>query len=159
MYDKTFPPPANLPSENTYSKLGQLEPELPAYDVANNNHPQQLQPKAPPPTGSAYDTANYSPEQKTKPRHEYIETSEFLDAPKESPSHTYDYADANKLLSPVKHSYDYIDTPLSGASVAPPAVVPPAVPPAVVPPAESVYTNTTPGQVSIEAESHYDMGQ
>ena len=150
MYDKTFPQPANIPNENTYSKLGQLEPELPAYDVANNHHPQQLQRKAPPPNESMYDTADYSPELKTKSKHNYTETSEFVGAPMESPSHTYDYADAKKSPSPVKHSYDYIDYPVPGGSV---------VPPTVIPPAESVYTNTTPGKVSQEAESHYDMGQ
>ena len=150
VYDKTFHQPVNIPSENTYSKLGQLEPELPAYDVANNHHPQQLQDKAPPPNGSMYDTADYSPELKTKSKHNYIETSEFVGAPMESPSHTYDYADTKKSSSSVKYSYDYIDNPVPGGRV---------VPPTVIPPAESVYTNTTPGKVSQEAESHYDMGQ
>ncbi len=156
-YDTTYPPPAVIPSVNAYSKLGKLEAELPAYDVANNHLPKQVQPKAPPPNGSLYDTANYPQEQATRPEHDYSETGNFLPTSikkfptsikEETTQHAYDYADPNEFLSSsssAKHSYDYVDNPIDGTN---------ALPPALAPLASSVYTNTT-----LEAESHYDLGQ
>ena len=154
-YDTTYPPPTVIPSVNAYLKLGKHEAELPAYDVANNHYPQQLQPKAPPPNGSLYDTADYPQEQATRPEHDYTETSDFLPTSikEETSQRTSEYADANEFLSgssSVKHSYDYVDNPIDGSN---------ALPPALAPLASSVYTNTTPGKITLEAESHYDLGQ
>ncbi len=161
-YDTTYPPPAVIPSVNAYSKLGKHEAELPAYDVVNNHHSKRVQPKAPPPNGNLYDTANYPQEQATRPEHDYTETSDFLPTSikflptsiKEKTSQrTYDYADANEFLSAsssAKHSYDYVDNPIDGTN---------ALPPALAPLASSGYTNTTPGKITLEAESHYDLGQ
>ena len=154
-YDTTYPPPAVTPSVNAYSKLGRLEAELPAYDVANNHHPKQVQPKAPPPNGSLYDTADYPQEQAARPEHDYTETSDFLPTliKEETSQRTYDYADANEFLSgssSAKRLYDYVDNPIDGTN---------ALPPALAPLASSVYTNTTPGKITLEAESHYDLGQ
>ena len=111
-YDTTYPPPAVIPSVNAYSKLGKHEAELPAYDVANNHNPKQVQPKAPPPNGSLYDTADYPQEQAARPERDYTETSDFLPTliKEETSQRTYDYADANEFLSAsssAKHSYDY----------------------------------------------------
>ncbi|XP_064403173.1 uncharacterized protein LOC135348775 isoform X2 [Halichondria panicea] len=156
-YDTTYPPPAVIPSVNAYSKVGKLEAELPAYDVANNHHPKQVQSKAPPPNGSLYNTADYPQEQATRPKHNYTETSDFLPTSikKETSlaQHTYDYADASEFLSAsssAKHSYDYVDNPIDGTN---------ALPPALASLASSVYTNTTPDKIALEAESHYDLGQ
>ena len=154
-YDTTYPPPAVIPSGNVYSKLGRLEAELPAYDVANNHHSKQVQPKAPPSNGSLYDTADYPQEQAARPEHDYTETSDFLPTliKEETSQRTYDYADANEFLSgssSAKHSYDYVDNPIDDTN---------ALLPALAPLASSVYTNTKPGKITLEAESHYDLGQ
>ncbi|XP_064403195.1 uncharacterized protein LOC135348787 isoform X1 [Halichondria panicea] len=154
-YDTTYPPPPVIPSVNAYSKLGKHEAELPAYDVANNHHSKQVQPKALPPNGSLYDTADHPQEQTARPEHDYTETSNFLPTSikEETSQHTYDYADASEFLSgssSVKHSYDYVDNPIDGTN---------ALPPALAPLASSVYMNTTPDKITLEAESHYDLGQ
>ena len=154
-YDTTYPPPPVVPSVNAYSKLGKHEAELPAYDVANNHHSKQVQPKAPLPNGSLYDAADYPQEQAARPEHDYTETSNFLPTSikEETSQHTYDYADASEFLSgssSVKHSYDYVDNPIDGTN---------ALPPALAPLASSVYMNTTPDKITLEAESHYDLGQ
>ncbi|XP_064403193.1 scavenger receptor class F member 1-like isoform X2 [Halichondria panicea] len=154
-YDTTYPPPSVIPSVNAYSKVGKHEAELPAYDVANNHHLKQVQPKAPPPNGSLYDTADYPQEQATRPKHNYTETSDFLppSIKKETSQHTYDYADASEFLSAsssAKHSYDYVDNPIDSTN---------ALPPALAPLASSVYTNTMPDKITLEAEAHYDLGQ
>ena len=156
MYDTAnHPHPPVIPSVNAYSKVGKHDAELPAYDVANNHHSKQVQPKAPPPNGSLYDTANYPQEQVTQPEHDCTKTSNFLPTSikKETSQRTYDYVDANEFLSAsssVKHSYDYVDNPIDSTN---------ALPPALAPLASSVYTNTTPGKITVEAESHYDLGQ
>ena len=136
-YDTIYPPPAVIPSVNMYSKLGKHEAELPAYDVANNHYPKQVQPKAPPPNGSLYDTADYPQEQATRPEHDYAETSDFLPTSikslhtlmkEETSQRTCDYADANEFLSSsssVKHSYDYVDNPIDDTNALPPALGPP----------------------------------
>ncbi|XP_064403188.1 uncharacterized protein LOC135348781 isoform X2 [Halichondria panicea] len=154
-YDTTYPPPAVIPSVNAYSKVGKHGAELPAYDVANNHHPKQVQPKVPLPNGILYDAADYPQEQATRPKLNYTETSDFLPTSikKETSQRTYDYADANEFLSgssSAKRSYDYVDNPIDGTN---------ALPPALAPLASSVYTNTTPDKITLEAESHYDLGQ
>ena len=54
------------------------------------------------------------------------------------------------LVPPLPNSYDYVDNPIDGTN---------ALPPALAPLASSLYTNTTPGKITLEAESHYDLGQ
>ena len=125
------------PTTNQYARLDGPETDNGTYDVANNHHPQlKPQPLALNDT-PVYDTANY---------------------PSESPAPqqvTYDYADTPvknshpdfSISSSVKHSYDYVDTPLDSIGSTP------------VPLVRPTYTNTLPGKLTVEAESHYDLGK
>ena len=130
-------------SGSNYSKLNghTTDEELPTYDVSIHGHPQTQPQTLPPHAAALYDTANYPSE--PTPQHDYAETADFIGP-------TSDSSPSN-LVKP--HSYDYVDTPLDsegGTS---------SVPPAVDPRVRAVYTNTMPGKITLEAESHYDLGQ
>ena len=99
------------------------------YDVTNHGHPQTQPQTLPPHEAALYDTANYPNEPTAQ--------------------HDYDYTET--AVKP--HPYDYVHTHLDSKGVA--SSVPPAVDPQVRP----VYTNTLPGKITTEAESHYDLGQ
>ena len=104
--------------------------------------------------GGLYDTANYPGGSTTTPGGLY-DTANYPEGV--DPSHQYDYADTTvrappseltgSLPSSKRHAYDYIDTPLDGAPANEGASVQP-----------SVYANTLPGEITAEAEGHYDFG-
>ena len=121
-----------------YSELSRPEDVSP-YDVTNHGHPQTQPQTLPPHEAALYDTANYPNEPTAQHDYDYTETADFIGLPSDS--------------SVRPHSYDYVDTHLDGKGVA--ISVPPAVDLQVRP----VYTNTLPGKITAEAESHYDLGQ
>ena len=135
-------PSNNSKFNRDYSKLNEhTAEELPTYDVSIHGHPQ-TQPQTPPPHVAAlYDTANY-PNEPTR-QHDYAETGDFIGRPSGSPH--------SSSVKP--HPYGYVDTPLNSE------VTTSSVPPAVDPRVRAVYTNTMPGKITPEAESHYDPGQ
>lgn len=155
-----YPPTHNVPSSSAYAVLeapdGDGPTEMPAYDVTDHNLPPSLKQQtsflaetANIPAG-IYDTANYPEGSTTSPAGLY-DTANY---PGESttPFNQYDYADTavratpseqtSSLPSSKRHAYDYIDSPLD--------VAPNTVP--------SVYANTLPGEITAEAEAHYDFG-
>ena len=126
-------------SGSSYSKLSRhTVEELPTDNVAIHGHPQTHPQTLPLHAAALYSTANYSNE----PTH-HADTADFIGP-------TLDSSPSNSVKP---HPYDYVDTPLDsegGTS---------SVPPAVNPRVRAVYTNTMPGKITPEAESHYDLGQ
>ena len=127
--------------DSNYSKINRhtADEELPTYDVSIHGHPQTQPQTLPPHAAALYDTANY-PNEPTR-QHDYAETADFIGRPLGSPP-----------SSSVK-SHPYVDTPLDSEGVTS------SVPPVVDPWVRAVYTNTMPGKITPEAESHYDLGQ